>query len=181
MERALGAQWNVEHDTFTFSMAVKQQPTTRHGILSIVNSVYDPQGLVAPIILTGKRILQELCKIKLGWDEEVPEIIAQQWQQWVAELQQLDDFRVDRCLTSSNFSPILAECRRQSYSLSERTRVLVRQYNCLEVHCEHHQKISDICGEPSFHHSGHVHSVTVETHQLKPQPNPSMRMMHHAA
>lgn len=76
MELALGAQWNVEHDTFTFSMEVKQQPTTRHSILSIVNSVYDPLGLLAPIILTGKRILQDLVKIKLGWDEEVPEIIA---------------------------------------------------------------------------------------------------------
>lgn len=95
MERALGAQWNVEHDTFTFSMAVEQQPTTRHGLLSIVNSVYDPLGFLAPIMLTGKRILQDLCKTKLGWDEEVPEINAQQWQQWEAELQQLNDFHVE--------------------------------------------------------------------------------------
>ena len=87
-------------------MAVKQQSPTRRGILSIVNSVYDPLGFLAPVILTGKRILQDLCKIKLGWDEEIPDTIAKQWQQWVVELQQLNDFRVDRCLTPSNFGGI---------------------------------------------------------------------------
>lgn len=106
MERALGAQWDVEHDTFTFSTAVKKQPTTRRGVLSIVNSVYDPLGFLGPVILNGKRILQDLCKIKLGWDEEIPEVLARRWLQWVAELQQLGDFHVDRCLTPNSFGEI---------------------------------------------------------------------------
>lgn len=108
MERALGAQWNVDHDTFTFSMAVKKRPTTRRGILSVVHSVYDPLGFLAPVILTGKRILQDLCKIKLGWDEDIPEVIAHHWQRWMAELEQLNDFYVDRCFTPKDFGVIKA-------------------------------------------------------------------------
>lgn len=33
VKRALGTQWDVEHDTFTFSTIVKSQPITRLGIL----------------------------------------------------------------------------------------------------------------------------------------------------
>ena len=62
IERALGVQWNVLSDTFGFSVVVKDRPTTRRGILSIVSSVYDPLGFVAPFILTAKLILQDLCR-----------------------------------------------------------------------------------------------------------------------
>ena len=55
-------QWDVESDAFTFSAVLKPQPTTRRGILSVVSSVYDPLGFLAPVVLSAKQILQELCK-----------------------------------------------------------------------------------------------------------------------
>ncbi len=72
MERALGAQWNVEQGAFTFSMEVKPHSVTRCGILFIVGSIYDPLGFMAPVILPAKQILQGLCRIKLGWDDQNP-------------------------------------------------------------------------------------------------------------
>lgn len=42
MERALGSQWNVQQDVFTFSMEVRPHVVARHGILSVVSSMYDP-------------------------------------------------------------------------------------------------------------------------------------------
>lgn len=41
----LGILW--ETDTFTFSLKLLDKPTTRSGILSIVNSIYDPLGFFA--------------------------------------------------------------------------------------------------------------------------------------
>ena len=32
----------------------------------------DPFGFAAPFVLTAKKILQDLCKMKLGWDKEIP-------------------------------------------------------------------------------------------------------------
>lgn len=77
MERALGAQWDVERDVFTLSIAIKSHQITRRGILSIVCSIYDPLGFLAPITLVAKQILQSLCKLKLSWDEKIPHDVAQ--------------------------------------------------------------------------------------------------------
>ena len=71
-ERALGVQWNVQADTFSFKIASKEKPATRRGILSIVSSIYDPLGFVSPCILPAKGILQDLCLKGLGWDDQIP-------------------------------------------------------------------------------------------------------------
>lgn len=79
IDRALGIQWCVENDVFCFKMDIKDQPLTRRGILSMVSSVFDPLGFLVPFTLKAKCLLQELCKIKLGWDEKIPGHLAQQW------------------------------------------------------------------------------------------------------
>lgn len=61
LERALGVQWCVSSDEFQFRITVEEHPITRRGILCTVASVYDPLGFVAPFILKGKQILQQLC------------------------------------------------------------------------------------------------------------------------
>lgn len=72
VERMLGVQWCVQSDVFKFKIILKNRPLTRRGILSIVSSVYDPLGMLAPVVLTAKRILQELCREKTGWDDVIP-------------------------------------------------------------------------------------------------------------
>lgn len=54
MERALGVQWCITTDKFQFKVRVKDHPFTRRGVLSVVASVFDPLGFVAPVILKGK-------------------------------------------------------------------------------------------------------------------------------
>ena len=68
MERALGVQWCIEKDSFQFRIVFKDRPCTRRGILSTVSSIYYPLGFVAPLLLEGKKILQELCRERADWD-----------------------------------------------------------------------------------------------------------------
>ena len=42
VERALGVEWNVKKDTFSFRVAERKKAATRRGILSDVSSMYDP-------------------------------------------------------------------------------------------------------------------------------------------
>ena len=69
--RSLGVQWKMNGDMFTFKMTPRDKPFTRREILSVTSSIYDPLGMVSPIILPAKRLLQDLCKQGFGWDEEI--------------------------------------------------------------------------------------------------------------
>ncbi|XP_062421503.1 uncharacterized protein LOC134132867 [Pungitius pungitius] len=106
MERALGVQWCLSSDDFQFRVAVKEHPLTRRGVLSTVASIYDPLGFVAPFILLGKQILQQLCRDKVGWDEPLPEETRTQWESWLQDLQNLSDVRIKRCYVPANFSEV---------------------------------------------------------------------------
>ena len=103
LERALGIQWNIQTDTFTLKVASKNRVLTRRAILSVVSSIYDPLGFLAPFILKAKQILQRLCLEKCGWDDPIPEVLSKPWQRWITELEQLNRFHVDRCVKPENF------------------------------------------------------------------------------
>ena len=70
IERALGVIWCIESDTFNFRIELKDKPCTRRGILSTISSIYDPLGFIAPVVLVGKKILQDTCQSN-SWDEPV--------------------------------------------------------------------------------------------------------------
>ena len=95
IEIVLGVRWHVASDTFGFKITIKDRAATRRGILSVVSSVYDPLGIVAPFILTAKLILQELCKKKLGWDDKIFDKDFERWKAWLEALPKLEQFSVD--------------------------------------------------------------------------------------
>ena len=115
IERALGVQWQVSSDTFGFSISIKDRPATRRGILSVISSVYDPLGFIAPFVLPAMVILQDLCKKKLDWDDRIPEEDLTRWQTWLSELPKLERFRVDRCFKPRDFGEV-ASCQLHFFS-----------------------------------------------------------------
>ncbi|CAM1291425.1 Uncharacterised protein r2_g46 [Pycnogonum litorale] len=66
-ERTLGILWSVNDDRFQFKVSLQDRPCTRRGILATISSIYDPLGFLAPYMLTGKLILQSLCKEGADW------------------------------------------------------------------------------------------------------------------
>ncbi|KAJ8367292.1 hypothetical protein AAFF_G00323530 [Aldrovandia affinis] len=105
IERALGIQWCTESDTFQFKMQPQDKPVTRRGILSVVSSIYDPLGFLAPFVLPVKLLLRDLCREKRGWDEEIRDGRAQIWRKWLANLEQLSSFHVERSIKPTGFGP----------------------------------------------------------------------------
>lgn len=106
VERVLGVQRCVQSDVFKFKIILKNRPLTRRGILSTVSSVYDPLGILAPVVLTAKKILQDLCRKRIGWDDIVPDSIVQEWLSWIQDLHKLEDFKVDRCFKPKTFGTV---------------------------------------------------------------------------
>lgn len=80
LERSLGLYWNLEQDSLTFRISDEDKPYTRRGILSTLNSVYDPLGIAAPVILRGKLILRKLMMKSVDWDEPLSEEYRLEWE-----------------------------------------------------------------------------------------------------
>ncbi|XP_028261477.1 uncharacterized protein LOC114435739 [Parambassis ranga] len=107
IERALGVKWCVALDQFRFRVVVNERPLSRRGVLSTVASIFDPLGLVAPFILTGKQILQQMCQDKAGWDELLSDELRPRWESWLLDLQHLADVKVQRCYLPENFKEVI--------------------------------------------------------------------------
>ncbi|KAK0131909.1 hypothetical protein N1851_033296 [Merluccius polli] len=103
IERALGLQWCVDSDNFQFNISLSQKPHTRRGILSVISSIFDPLGFLAPLILPAKQLLQELCQRGFGWDEPLPQPVSEKWMEWTSSLERIKGFNVPRCLKPKDY------------------------------------------------------------------------------
>jgi hypothetical protein len=106
LQLALGVTWCIESDVFRFRVVIKDHALTRRGILSTVCSIFDPLGFIAPVILRGKNILQDMCRERLGWDEPLPDPLKRAWERWITELPKLDSVKVRRCFKGNDFEGI---------------------------------------------------------------------------
>lgn len=96
----------MESDHFRFNVSLKERPATRQGILSTVASLFDPLGLVAPILLKAKVILQEMCRRGTGWDDPHTDEFRLQWEQWRSDLAHLDNVTIPRTYAPAGFGKI---------------------------------------------------------------------------
>ncbi|XP_045032024.1 uncharacterized protein LOC123474155 [Daphnia magna] len=101
-EPCLGVLYDSESDSFIFDVKTDVEASTKRRILSAVSTLYDPLGFLSPVILSAKRILQELWLVGVDWDDQVPEVIQHQWNKWTTNLSQLEAFKIPRALTSSS-------------------------------------------------------------------------------
>ena len=106
----LGVEWNTQKDVFVMNPSIPLKPFTKRGILSSVNSFYDPIGMSSPIVLQARLIQREiLSSVKelqsYDWDDILPQKYFSDWSQWLSSLSLLSDFHVPRCFYPLNFNP----------------------------------------------------------------------------
>ena len=97
-ERALGLEWNAETDNLCFKFNLPERSPTRRGILSCVSTLFDPLGLVGPILLPAKCLLQELCRKCMGWDEPVEVEDRIIWERWIKSIHEMREINIPRCI-----------------------------------------------------------------------------------
>ena len=104
-ESALGLKWDVEGDVFTYTVNLQDKPLTKRGLLSTTASLYDPLGLVAPVLLVPKLMQQELCRKELDWDDAIPEGVAADFRKWRNDTTALKDIQIPRCFQDGPSAP----------------------------------------------------------------------------
>ena len=75
-EKVLGMLWDCDSDEFIYSFSkiverMRELIPTKRNILSILASLYDPWGVISPIVVSLKVLFQELCVDKVPWDKEL--------------------------------------------------------------------------------------------------------------
>ena len=71
---------------------------TKGNVLRVLSSIFDPFGLISPIIVTAKILLQDVCETKSGWDDELNEELKHKWFIWIECLKKVAEIAFSRSL-----------------------------------------------------------------------------------
>lgn len=98
--KTLGLSWRPREDTFFYQMNLQEVPVTitKRTVLSFISKLYDPLGLLQPIIIKAKMMIQKIWLLKIDWDQNLPGQEIENFHRYVAELQQLKDIKIPRCI-----------------------------------------------------------------------------------
>ncbi|XP_044735414.1 uncharacterized protein LOC123297721 [Chrysoperla carnea] len=104
VSKTLGVAWNSLTDSFIFTVNPIDPLTkiTKRTILSNIARIFDPIGLLGPIVLAAKIIIQACWKSKVHWDEAVPPQLHLQWLKFSEQLPYIKEFSIERNLIIPN-------------------------------------------------------------------------------
>ncbi|XP_033212462.1 uncharacterized protein LOC117170053 [Belonocnema kinseyi] len=96
--KTLGVSWNSSTDSIIYSVhsPVLKSKITKRTVLSEIAKLFDPPGLLGPIILFARIIMQKLWELKVDWHESLPNNIHKTWVEFHSEITLLSDLRFER-------------------------------------------------------------------------------------
>ncbi|KAL4721183.1 hypothetical protein ACJJTC_002110, partial [Scirpophaga incertulas] len=96
VERTLGMIWNTEEDTITFDLSFKkikkeiaegQEIPTKREFLRFIMSLFDPLGLICPLTIDSRILMQRVWRTGIQWDEPLTEDCFVDWKKWLCDLE----------------------------------------------------------------------------------------------
>ncbi|XP_071033033.1 uncharacterized protein [Parasteatoda tepidariorum] len=101
--QVLGVSWRPKKDSLYFKVTCsasqrKDSKVTKRCVLSTIARLFDPLGLLGPVVSKAKIFLQQLWFLKLDWHEELPEKQIQEWKKFVEALKSVNNMEFDRCI-----------------------------------------------------------------------------------
>jgi hypothetical protein len=96
--KTLGVFWDSHDDTILYSVETKisMSHITKRSISSVIARIYDPLGLLAPVIVQAKILLQRVWALKVDWDESLPSDLHSEWKRYYSQLSLLNNIRFPR-------------------------------------------------------------------------------------
>ncbi|KAF8778162.1 hypothetical protein HNY73_014912 [Argiope bruennichi] len=99
-------------------------------MLSDISRLFDPLGLLGPLIITAKMFLQKLWILRIDWDDEVPLHLNREWEKFSSELSQLKNVNIDRHVVCSKVLKVdligFGDASKNAYGCAVYTRSLSR-------------------------------------------------------
>ncbi|XP_057339388.1 uncharacterized protein LOC130676895 [Microplitis mediator] len=97
--KILGITWHPHEDIFSFQGNISFRPAiTKRSILSEVAQLFDPVGLISPVIIRAKILMQQLWLERIGWDDSLTPEIIHEWDKFREDLNTLSTIKIPRSL-----------------------------------------------------------------------------------
>ncbi|GFW18305.1 integrase catalytic domain-containing protein [Trichonephila clavipes] len=98
MVKTLCMLWDSSGDSFTYKVTTSTDcKYTKRDVLSQIARIYDPLGLLGPVIAIAKIFMQQLWLLKLDWNETLPPDVSTQWRNFIQTLKDIESIHVPRC------------------------------------------------------------------------------------
>ena len=81
-----GLKWNKVENSLQVDFPSTPAVLTKRGLLAYLAKVYDPLGLLSPMLLEGKILYREVCEAKVRWDGFIPDDLSKRWRKWESAL-----------------------------------------------------------------------------------------------
>ncbi|XP_044594852.1 uncharacterized protein LOC123272217 [Cotesia glomerata] len=95
--KVLGMYWNSRTDALQFKYTLPPDtPKTKRAILSEIAKLYDPLGLLAPIVVKAKIFMQNLWLDRVSWDEQLSPSLIHKWTGYREDLRNIESIRIPR-------------------------------------------------------------------------------------
>ena len=99
----LGLYWNTSEDKICFIPKPLDSPLksviTKRSILQDSSRVYDPLGILSPVTIRTKLLMQELWQCSIDWDKPLDQQSRDKWRDIVTDLQNATATTIQRCYT----------------------------------------------------------------------------------
>lgn len=104
-EKVLGVSWESDKDTFIFDLKKigekgLKEVKSKRDLLALTASIFDPLGVLAPVILPLKVMFQKICQHGTLWDADVPEELINNLRKWCQAAAKMRPIEIQR-----NFVP----------------------------------------------------------------------------
>lgn len=111
LKKILGLYWDASSDKLKYNVResknVSGMSVTKREILSDISAIFDPLGLVGPLIVRAKILLQSLWREKIDWDEPVQADIREKWVEYRTQLSALNGLSISRKITNNLKSGVI--------------------------------------------------------------------------
>ncbi|XP_063990952.1 uncharacterized protein LOC135169656 [Diachasmimorpha longicaudata] len=105
--KTLGVLWNSTADSITYTAKLSLSAAiTKRTVLSETAKIFDPLGLLSPVVVMAKMIMQKLWTLKTGWDTPLPSEIQEEWLQFYGQLQQINMVTFPRFVLQEKYTDI---------------------------------------------------------------------------
>lgn len=102
----LGMQWNTVSDDLRCNIKTNHQEITgnitKRDLLSITQQVFDPLGIISPVTLVPKLIMQKAWLSNTGWDEPVSSQLKNEFNEWLSMLHYIEQCHFPRWLSQTH-------------------------------------------------------------------------------